>query len=76
MATSFFFLLFAKFCSYKDTQDLRTKVPWENFEITFLDVWNRLVLSNEVFRISPLHKGHPVAKVTDKKVLETFLSRE
>ena len=27
VATSFFFLLFAKFCSYKDTQDLRTKVP-------------------------------------------------
>ena len=76
MATSFFFLLFAKFCSYKDTQDLRTKVPWENFEITFLDVWNRLVLSNEFFRISPLHKGHPVAKVTGTKVLETFLSRE
>lgn len=51
-------------------------MPWENFEITFLDVWNRLVLSNEVFRISPLHKGHPVAKVTDTKVLETFLSGE
>ena len=50
-------------------------MPWENFEITFLDVWNRLVLSNEVFR-SPLHEGHPVAKVTDTKVLETFLSRE
>ena len=40
MATSSLFVFLAKFFSYKDTQDLRTKEPWEIFKIAFLDVLN------------------------------------